>query len=216
MKNILYNARYFLILVGIIFITASFGVFSREKGDVTIWFNSHHTIELDHVFSIFSRLGEWVGVGLALIVLIVMRHRFWAIVLLISYAMNGLVVQLLKHLVFSEMDRPSKFLIGSFHQIDGLDVHRHLSFPSGHTNTALVVFLILTLAFYKKPWPGTVFGLLACMVGISRMYLYQHFLIDTMAGASIGILISCVVVYLLVVKSNLSQKHWIKYENRNN
>jgi membrane-associated phospholipid phosphatase len=46
--------------------------------------------------------------------------------------------------------------------------------------------------------------LAAFMVAFSRVYLLQHFLVDTMAGASIGLLVSCFIYFHLYQKSYLN------------
>jgi membrane-associated phospholipid phosphatase len=65
------------------------------------------------------------------------------------------------------------------------------SFPSGHTMAAFGLYA--ALAFYAKKWYQA-FGLffLALLVGYSRIYLSQHFLVDVIFGAMLGCLAALV------------------------
>jgi undecaprenyl-diphosphatase len=72
------------------------------------------------------------------------------------------------------------------------------SFPSLHTSLAFTIATIF--AFYFKKYKKIVFSI-AFLVGFSRIYLGQHFLLDVMFGAFIGYMVS---VYLLKVFTNKS------------
>lgn len=68
------------------------------------------------------------------------------------------------------------------------------SFPSGHTMSAFALYSLLSLMVgrERKQW-GLLFALLAILVGISRIFLVQHFLVDVMAGAILGLLLGGLV-----------------------
>ncbi len=76
----------------------------------------------------------------------------------------------------------------SWNMIDGVELYEKFSFPSGHT--ALIFCLCMSICiFMKKKYFPLLLVLLAYIVGFSRIYLSQHFLIDVLAGALIGSLI---------------------------
>ncbi len=85
------------------------------------------------------------------------------------------------------------------YQVPGVTVHMHNSFPSGHTATAFAMFTILALIAKSKA-TQLYWLLLAVLVGISRMYLAQHFMEDVTAGATIGFVVSLIVYFLLCEK----------------
>jgi len=106
----------------------------------------------------------------------------------------------LKHGIFDQVARPIKYIANSdaLHRVAGVEIHTMHSFPSGHTQT---VFLLFTfLAFMCKRTYGAYFLLLlAVFVGLSRVYLLQHFFIDIWFGSLIGYSIP-VLLWVLVFK----------------
>lgn len=68
------------------------------------------------------------------------------------------------------------------------------SFPSGHTTAAFSIAIINSLFF-----PGIAVAsiLLACCVGISRIYLGVHYPTDVLAGTFLGSITSVLVFYII-------------------
>ena len=69
------------------------------------------------------------------------------------------------------------------------------SFPSGHTMSGFALFTLLVFLLPKKKWVGLLLFSLALVVGISRIYLVQHFLKDVYVGALMGVGIATVIFY---------------------
>jgi membrane-associated phospholipid phosphatase len=86
-----------------------------------------------------------------------------------------------------------------FYEVPGVELHHWGSFPSGHTTTAFMLASFLYLVLPKKMKIHWLLMGIAFLVGISRVYLMQHFLMDIWAGALLGIL-SSLVSYMLVLK----------------
>lgn len=168
------------------------------KRDLIMWVNAHNTPAADGFFQYYTHVGD----GASFIVLIV--ALFWlsgwrlAAVALASFAVSGLSSMGLKRYAFPHRLRPIKFFEQNpweYHLIKGLHIHEYNSFPSGHTTTAFAMFTFLALATPRKEF-GPLWVLLAGLVGYSRVYLFQHFVEDTFAGAVLGV-VSAVVVWLL-------------------
>lgn len=69
------------------------------------------------------------------------------------------------------------------------------SFPSGHTAASFASVTALYLAGEKKLWKPAL--VLACLIAVSRLYLYVHYPTDVLGGMVFGILAGY-VGYLIV------------------
>jgi membrane-associated phospholipid phosphatase len=139
-----------------------------------------------------------VGDGLAGMVLLpyllyYRKYRELAISTLLL-AGSGLVIQLFKRYIFADYHRPSLvFSEPTLHLVEGVEMAKHFSFPSGHSCTSVVLFFILAMLI-RKPTAYLPLALLAIVACISRAYLSQHFLIDTVGGGLWG-LVCCTFAY---------------------
>ncbi|MEO0341550.1 MAG: phosphatase PAP2 family protein, partial [Bacteroidota bacterium] len=91
--------------------------------------------------------------------------------------------------------------------VEGVKVNQGFtSFPSGHTMAGFALFCFLALNLPFKKTAG--FGLfcLAMIVGISRIYLVQHFLRDIYLGAILGVALAIGAYYFQGV---LGKKAWL-------
>ena len=107
-----------------------------------------------------------------------------------------MLVLFLKRVAFPDMQRPVAQMDNSLlHFVEGVDVQTLYSFPSGHTATAFAMAITLSLLI-KHRGLSVLLITLAVLVGYSRIYLLQHFLIDVTAGAFVGIITSFTVYYM--------------------
>ena len=163
---------------------------THETGDAILYWSERRSAFGDFFFKWITLLGEGWAYGAAVIGLFFYNRRYSLLVFV-----TGLVVMLVSFLskqVFSE-DRPLAVLrsLGQVDQInfvDGVEVHSGAtSFPSGHTMAAFALFALLALLVKDKKWAAVGFFLLALAVGLSRIYLVQHFMKDVYAGSIIGV-----------------------------
>ena len=63
---------------------------------------------------------------------------------------------------------------------------RDYSFPSGHTAASFASATALYFAGEKKLWKPAL--VLACLIAVSRLYLYVHYPTDVLGGVVIGII----------------------------
>lgn len=106
----------------------------------------------------------------------------------VSLIFSTIAAQILKKVV----SRIRPFLSVSNLNIKMIGIDKY-SFPSGHTTAAFTVGVMVSL-FY--PSSAFVFISLACLVGISRIYLGVHYPSDVLAGVVLGSLSSFLVFYL--------------------
>jgi membrane-associated phospholipid phosphatase len=93
---------------------------------------------------------------------------------------------------FFAHDRPILYFeklgnLDTINLVEGVyEVTGQTSFPSGHTMSGFALFGILAFLVGKKNIVGTICFITALLVGISRIYLVQHFLKDVYLGAIMG------------------------------
>jgi len=162
-------------------------------GHEILFFNDLRYEPFNSAFQLLSLFGEvWAFVVFGIAALF-LRPRY---ALMIAFV--GLLSMPLMYLLKDAMgvDRPityfeKKAALNNVVLVPSMDLNRgQTSFPSGHTMAAFALYSLLTLMVGHKyaPW-GLAFALLAILVGISRIFLVQHFLIDVLVGAVLGLLL---------------------------
>ncbi|MBP6310943.1 MAG: phosphatase PAP2 family protein [Flavobacteriales bacterium] len=139
----------------------------------------------------------WTVVIVCIIVLMIHTWRSF-LMLAISTILSATITQFLKRSVFPENDRPSMFRDQwpDIHWVQGVVLHSHFSFPSGHSTAAFSMCLALAVIVGKQGW-AAILAMVAVVLGFSRVYLSQHFTQDVFAGAIVGIVSSLIVYYAL-------------------
>lgn len=158
-----------------------------SKKEIHLFLNAHHSSFGDMVFPWLSRLGEEAIYILVCLIFLFKKKYKAFLTTLIAILLHTIVVQILKNFIFNKQPRP-KTVFGEeiLNFVAGVEVHGYMSFPSGHTATAFSVFCLIAL--FHKHWTWQLLALLgACSVAMARMYLQQHFLIDTFFGSMIGV-----------------------------
>ena len=171
-----------------------------NKGDAILLFAPHRTPALNTFFIYCTLIGEgYVYLLATLILLFIGYSRSLAIVVNAVLVMG--ISQGLK-LLFQH-ERPVRYFNDLLHQpdlpnyvpdfqlLDGWTT----SFPSGHTTSAFA-FYTLVAFFIPNQWGKMFCLLLATLVGLSRIYLVQHFLKDVTTGMLTGFIIALVVYWL--------------------
>ncbi len=156
-----------------------------------LWLN--HSLNspcLDHFFWLITWLGNgWIlafitGLGLWFYDRDIFKYHWpW---MMLATLLSGLTVVLIKSLIarprplaeFAPLIQNGQLYIN----VLGSALKTN-SFPSGHTQVAFAVATYLSLIFRKVAF---IFLMLACLVGISRIYLGVHFPLDVLVGAMIG------------------------------
>ncbi len=108
-------------------------------------------------------------------------HLFWS--LIIAALIATLYARGLKPLI--DAARPPAVLTPNTFYLIGNELKRH-SFPSGHSVTAGVFFGVLMCHYRWIEW-RILFGLLAILVGFSRIAMGVHWPIDVTAGLAGGV-----------------------------
>jgi len=178
------------------------GVSTFTRLDQLQLINGNHSAAADLVFQALTSIAEVILPLLFLIYLFRFRKEY-ALPYIYSYALSTALVQGLKHFVFVDSLRPLAYFASSgvkWHIIPGLLISEYNSMPSGHTGAAFFMFFWIAVLLRRFSW-GLVAGLFAVGVAYSRVYLFQHFPVDTLVGAAIGTVSSYLFYTLIYAKS---------------
>ena len=170
--------------------------YSKSAGFLLL--NGFHCSFFDWFLGCCTLLGDGLFTLSIVVVLFAFKKYRKASTLLMAFLSSGLLVQLLKRLL--HQPRPKLYFenlsLSYPHFVEGISLQGSNSFPSGHTATAFALATVLVLVFRKKKIALPCF-LFALLVAYSRIYLSQHFLIDTVMGASIGTMAGMFSYYMV-------------------
>lgn len=218
-KKLLFESRYFFLLFIFFWIVGFLFVLNSSKGDAVLFFNERRSTFLNLYFLMANLLAEWQFL-LLILVLMIWKSFGLTFISIISFILSTIIVQFLKKIVFN-CPRPATYFKEDvfLNFLEGMPIAYHHSFPSGHTTTAFLIFC--TIAFFSKnKWIQFLLFFAAFSTGIARIYLLQHFAIDVLAGATLGVFIST-LVYFFIIQTNLFEfekwkdKSLFKYLNKN-
>jgi len=184
-------------------------MFSQKQ--IFFWVNVRYSSFLDVIMPWCTDIGNgFFCVFISLFSLCIFSIRF-GLALIASYSLEGIVVQVLKRLIFTNRPRPwaqyaHKF---SIHLIPDFTPYSNNSFPSGHTATIFCMAVLFVLAYLKMKgiWQVILFAI-AISVAYSRIYLSQHYFIDVYVGSIIGILSSILMYYYFYRYQYNPEKHF--------
>lgn len=185
----------FIIPFFIIWGLAAFFVLSTpEKEEMILFFATHRTEFLNHFFAFCTYIGEGYVYAIATIIFLFIRYsKALAInvnvVLVLSTA--GILKEYFKH------ERPFRYFNDLLHRpdlpnyVEGVELHNGwtTSFPSGHTISGFAFYTLLAF-FIPNKFLKFICLVAACLVGLSRIYLVQHFLKDVASGMITGFFIA--------------------------
>jgi undecaprenyl-diphosphatase len=146
---------------------------------------------MDYVMPKLSFIGNggMVWIFAACILLCTKRYRWKGIALLAALGVGYLIGNLALKPIFARVRpiwpyTPPSLLVPS---------PADYAFPSGHALSSFAAATVLTLTNKKFGWAAVP---LACIIALSRLYLYVHFPSDVLAGAVLGALIGWGVYWL--------------------
>lgn len=158
-----------------------------KQGDVLLFINSFSKPWLDLPMRIFTELGHGTTAAIVALVLMFLKFKHSA-QLAITLGFTALIANLAKRFLFTTHNRPLWYLnYADFHRVlDDAPLNYFNSFPSGHSMTGFAVATTLAIIINKR-WASVILFSVAFLITLSRIYLCQHFFVDTYWGALLGI-----------------------------
>ena len=146
------------------------------------WFQTLHTPFLDNLMVFITSLGNAgiIWIVMTIVFLLIPKMRKTGAVMAVALIIDLLLCNvILKNLVA----RTRPYDVNTGVQLLVSRLHDY-SFPSGHTAAAFASVTALYLAGEKKLRKPVL--VLACLIGISRLYLYVHYPTDVLGGVLAG------------------------------
>lgn len=201
----------FLLTASLYFIIGFWAVFSFDKLSLHQMINGYHSPFLDVFFKYFTNVGDGAFAVLFLPLFIFRTDIRTFVLALLSCALAGVLAQFAKRTIFPDELRPTASINPQLlHLVDGVKMATQHSFPSGHSASGFALMIVLAYVFRKDKTLQIFFGICAMLTAFSRVYLSQHFLIDTLAGGILG-LIAFGIAYLIAYKIPLPDKRFIDF-----
>jgi membrane-associated phospholipid phosphatase len=196
---------------------AFFFIWNVQKTHIHLYVN--HFVgnrAVDAFFYYITYLGDGriAGILLLLILLYNVRTGIYAV---ISFLSATIVSNSLKYFFFDDMNRPSftfNFIEKTtLNLVDGVDIHLHNSFPSGHATQAFSILMVVAFMSPKNTWKIT-FLAIAILTAFSRVYLSQHWLVDITVGSIIGTGFALLYYSIFISQNKLSKLNHSLYTLR--
>ncbi len=180
--NLPFIAPYCLLLL----VLGTYQLLYRQ-GIISLELNRHHSSWADVFFKYYTHVGDGIFcIGLGFIMMYWSRIK--GALIIAAYAISGILAQLIKNFGFPKEPRPAQYFSGMMqhlHTVSGVELSQWNSFPSGHTTSAFAFFALIAI-WTKSPFLKFMCLVAASLVGFSRMYLLQHFLVDVFVGSMLG------------------------------
>lgn len=148
------------------------------------WIQTLHTPFLDKIMVFITRLGDAgiIWIVLSIVLLLIPKTRKSGVVMVAALVVDVILCNIvLKNLVARtrpyDVNTGVHLLVAKLHDY---------SFPSGHTAASFASVTALYLAGEKKLWKFAL--VLACLIAISRLYLYVHYPTDVLGGILFGVI----------------------------
>ncbi len=207
MQKLIFDVRsrpFFILIMAFIIITllVYFGITAEFDNSIVLYFQSiAGNPILDLSMQSISEAGDvYYMLGFSIVLLIIKRTRRIGLALMILLVMTTLLTGYIKCGV--DRDRPTLDFTGTPFPIELSEDTFALfceggfnaSFPSGHAARATIFGIILGYVLSERFPRGCYLLLLyPILMSISRIYVMQHFPMDVIGGAILGILLAGVV-----------------------
>lgn len=158
---------------------------------------------LSKFFIPITHMGDWglLAILVTLLFLMTPKYRRIGAMCVLGLILDALVINVIIKPIVGRM-RPYD-TIENFSAI--VPLFSDKSFPSGHTAAAFVVAVIVCKMLPKRY--GILALILACLIGISRLYVGVHYPTDVLCAAIIGTVMGLLSVKIYTTIENRYKTH---------
>ncbi|MDP3301759.1 MAG: phosphatase PAP2 family protein [Sulfuricurvum sp.] len=171
---------------------------------VAVYFHSQKT-SLTTFSSILTKLGEgtyYIVPSLILFLFFRKKNHYYAqisLFILASVSISGILVNILK--IILGRFRPEIFFEKNLYGFDWFHVTPSMvSFPSGHSATALSAWLALAIVFPKYRIALLFIGI---AIASTRIIITMHYCSDVIAGSALGIAVTMIYYHRFYLKNSV-------------
>ncbi|MBI1227346.1 MAG: phosphatase PAP2 family protein [Bacteroidetes bacterium] len=210
MVKIVKENRFYFLLLSLFIIVGGIYLWQSDKVDAILFYSDNRSPFLNDVFTTVTHFGEAPAYFIIGILAFVVRFRYALLVALTGFVVMGVSFGMKS--LFG-IDRPLAFftkenLLDKINFIDGVQLHSGAtSFPSGHSMSAFALFSLLIFLLPTKKRYVFFFFSMALLVGISRIYLVQHFWPDVYVGGIVGAILA-MLIYSFQARYPISATGW--------
>lgn len=192
----------FYICFLIYFILSGFLSIVIPKAESFIWINHWRSFPADIFFSMITYCGNGFFIAFLVLLFFILKLKKTAILIAAGYIVSGIIALWLKH--YFNYPRPAGYFSDPdlVRSAPWVTLYHQYSFPSGHTISVFTTAVIISLFFREKKWIAVLCFAIACLTAYSRVYLGEHFIMDTWMGSLIGVLTGtcCFLVQQRILK----------------
>lgn len=201
-ENIWYLLTLVLLIVICVIVVKSSYINDINKFDQSVikFIISILDDRLTSIFEFLTFFGDiYIPIVILMCIFLLIKNKWYFYLQSVSYLIAGIITYLTK--ILAGRERPLEALI---------EIPSSKSFPSGHTLTSIVFYLMLIYLLTNKCSKrvkiisficGSIFVLL---IAFSRVYLGVHYCSDVVGGIIFGI--PCLLMLINVISKNYKKK----------
>jgi len=206
-KDVLQRIRVFFIIYLVLLCGCLIIKLIFTKDEIYFAVNSRYYPWADWIAPYITDLGNGWTIVILSAILVLFNYRA-AFLMITTFVITSLSVQVAKFIF--DAPRPKLYFkdqLSRLHFVKGVEILSHNSFPSGHTLTAFATGVVITYLVKDKRWSILliVYGVL---VGLSRMYLSEHFFEDVVSGSVMGVFLTIFWISYIDSRKFLNTPKW--------